>query len=193
MGLCSHASPCREEQIPAEVPCRRSVLIALLSPSSSSPHLPARDASVAHPTVLVLVGELLCTSSSWVRLIPSAPASSLACYPRSPGLALDTLESCPGSAPVSPWDCHRLQLACARENTSSCLCSLFLVGDSHGVSKCCPLGVYGAVLCHCPPCLARSSPSMGSLHPFTPGEVLSRSRVQARHVDHQAHKTAKFP
>lgn len=101
-------------QIPADKPCRRvgadwpSLSLLILSPSAS-------------PLSSFWWGELHYTSSSWVRLIPSARASFLACYPRSPGLALDTLESCPGSAPVSPRDCHRLQLAHARENTSSCL------------------------------------------------------------------------
>lgn len=121
-GLCFQPTPCREEQIPADVPCRRvsadcpSLSLLILSSSAST-----RCQHGSYPAVLILLGELHYTSSSWVRLLPSAHASSLACYPRSPGLALDTLESRPGSAPVSPWDCHRLELARARENTSRCL------------------------------------------------------------------------
>lgn len=79
---------------------------------------------------------------------------------------------------------------CQRKHFQLPVSSLFLVGDSHGVGKCCPLGVYGAILCHLR--LACSSPSIGSLHPFTPGQVLGRSRAQARHVVTR-HKTAKFP
>lgn len=51
-------------------PVKGSVLTALLSLSLSLLIL-SPSASTAHPTVLILLGELHYTSSSWVRLIPS--------------------------------------------------------------------------------------------------------------------------
>lgn len=53
-------------------------------------------------------------------------------------------------------------------------------------------GFTGPFCATAPRGLARSSPSIGSLHPFTPGQALGRSRAQARHVVTR-HKTAKFP
>lgn len=166
---------------------------------------------------IVPVGKPHYASGSWVKLISSTCASShliileaLSSFwtPPEPWLGSAPAPRAQSSIPTGPSPAW-LGL-CQRKRFQLPVNSLFLVGGSHGVGKCCPLGVYGGILCHllpvpCPFCPGKPNWLVLPIHcsppalhpcipcPISPGKMVCRRRGprQGTWITRQKQPTAR--